>query len=121
MDRLSKLTRLRILLYLAQRGQCVLPMAALQRAGRKAGLNGAEMAANRAGTSHDAKATVCLGFVKALADLGQPPTASERQRMQQVGYSPAVIREVIALVGGIAAPGEIMNCSQLDSRALDEV
>lgn len=51
---LDQQTRLRIALYLAQRG-CIWLIDSLRECGRAAGMNGAEMTANQQGTSHDAR------------------------------------------------------------------
>lgn len=121
-------TRLRIGLYLARRGHCVYPLNALLASGRAAGMNGAEMEANMAGTSHDAKATACLAFVAAIASNDAAPTAGQLRAMATAGYTQDETLEVIAQTGMhallarlcavIATPDATVNCSQLDSQIL---
>jgi hypothetical protein len=89
-------TRLRIGLYLSARGLGVYPEEELMRRGREAGMNGAEMAANLAGTSHDALATVCLAFAAAVLDGDGVPQAAACQAMTAAGYTQDQILEVIA-------------------------
>lgn len=120
---LDQQTRIRIALYLAQRGQGVFQSASLRDCGRAAGMNGAEMAANGEGTSHDAKGTVCLQFVRNLLDDPRAPSTLAVQDMVEVGYRPGQIAEVIAQVGvnmvlaGMNrlshSPGAIADCGQM--------
>jgi hypothetical protein len=112
-------TRLRIALYLAQRGLSILPVEALRECGRAAAMTGAEMTANQQGTSHDARGTACLRFVQGLVDRPAPPTAASLQAMHLAGFSESDILEVQAQVHlsmTIATPCEIVNCGQADSR-----
>lgn len=92
--------RIRIALLLGRRrataDQAAL-LHALRERGRAAGMNGAEMTANEAGSSHEAKATACLDFVTALLDGPQGPTRESLRRMRAAGFRPAEIDEVIAL------------------------
>ena len=67
--------------------------------GRKAGLNGAEIDANRAGTSHDAKAAVAVKFARSLAAHMGEVTTAELIEMRDAGYSESDIVEVITHVG----------------------
>lgn len=95
-------TRIRIDLFLARRragaGAAAPRILALRERGRAAGMNTAEMMANEAGSSHEAKATACLAFVAAL--LAQPgaPAPDALRRMRDAGYRPAGIDAVIARV-----------------------
>lgn len=92
-------TRERIALALAQQNGCAYCLAAHTAIGRKAGLSGAEIAANRSGTSHDAKAAVCVRFARSLvAHMGEITTA-ELLEMRDAGYSESDIVEVITHVG----------------------
>jgi len=61
-------TRERIALALAQQNGCQYCLSAHTAIGRKAGLDGAEIEANRAGTSHDAKAAAAVRFARALVE-----------------------------------------------------
>ena len=130
----SSLTRqmgIRIALCLAQRGLCVFSVESLHQSGQGVGMNRAEMAANLAGTSHDAKGTACLKFVRVLIDSLLPPSAADLRGMHEVGYAQAEILEVVAQVGMhtllarmamvIAAPCEMVNCGGMDSLKLPAV
>ncbi|MGE4112309.1 MAG: carboxymuconolactone decarboxylase family protein [Burkholderiales bacterium] len=92
-------TRERIALALAQQNSCEYCLSAHTAIGRKAGLNGAEIEANRAGTSQDAKAAVAVKFARSLvAHMGEITTA-ELVEMREAGYSESDIVEVITHVG----------------------
>jgi hypothetical protein len=88
--------RLRLGLSLSARGLGVYPEEELMRRGREAGMNGAEMAANLAGTSHDAQATVCLAFAAAVLDGDDVPQSGDCQAMTAAGYTQDQMLEVIA-------------------------
>ena len=96
---LDAATRERIALALAQQNQCEYCLSAHTAIGRKAGLNGAEIEANRAGSSQDAKAAVAVRFARALAEHNGEVTNAELQSMRDAGYSEADIVEVITHVG----------------------
>lgn len=95
-------TRIRIELFLARRragaGAAAPRLPALRERGRAAGMNSAEMMANEAGSSHEAKATACLAFVAAL--LAQPgaPAPDALRRIHDAGYRPDAIDAVVARV-----------------------
>jgi uncharacterized peroxidase-related enzyme len=92
-------TRERIALALAQQNGCEYCLSAHTAIGRKAGLDGAEIEANRAGTSRDEKAAVAVRFARALvAHMGEVSN-DELQQMRNAGYSDADIVEVITHVG----------------------
>jgi len=79
-------------------------------------MNGAEMTANRQGTSHDIKGTACLRFVQAMLDKPQREAPCTRD-MRDAGFSQAGIGEVqLQVRAAIATPGETMNCGQTGSR-----
>lgn len=92
-------TRERIALALAQQNTCEYCLAAHTAIGRKAGLTGQEIQANRAGGSEDAKAAVAVQFARALVEHKGDVTTAEIQSMREVGYSDAAIVEVITHVG----------------------
>jgi uncharacterized peroxidase-related enzyme len=96
---LDAATRERIALALAQQNQCEYCLSAHTAIGRKAGLNGAEIEANRAGSSQDAKAAVAVKFARALAEHKGEVTNTELQVMRDAGFSEADIVEVITHVG----------------------
>ncbi|MFB1489154.1 MULTISPECIES: carboxymuconolactone decarboxylase family protein [unclassified Thiocapsa] len=92
-------TRERIALALAQQNSCEYCLSAHTAIGRKAGLDGAEIAANRAGTSRDEKAAVAVRFARSLvAHMGEV-TTEELMDMRNAGYSESDIVEVITHVG----------------------
>jgi uncharacterized peroxidase-related enzyme len=92
-------TRERIALALAQQNACEYCLAAHSAIGRKAGLNNAEIEANRAGTSQDAKAAVAVKFARSLVEHTGEVTTAELLEMRNAGYSEADIVEVITHVG----------------------
>lgn len=92
-------TRERIALALAQQNSCEYCLSAHTAIGRKAGLDGAEIAANRSGTSQDGKAAVAVRFARSLvAHMGEV-TTDELVEMRNAGYSESDIVEVITHVG----------------------
>ena len=92
-------TRERIALALAQQNSCQYCVSAHTAIGRKAGLNAAEIEANRAGTSEDAKAAAAVKFAKALAEHSGEVTTTEIVAVRNAGYSDAEIVEIITHVG----------------------
>ena len=96
---LDNQTRERIALALAQQNSCEYCLSAHTAIGRKAGLNGAEIEANRAGTSQDAKAAVAVKFAKSLAEHSGEVTTAEIMEVRNAGYSDADIVEIITHVG----------------------
>lgn len=96
---LDAATRERIALALAQQNECQYCLSAHTAIGRKAGLNGAEIEANRAGGSQDAKAAVAVKFARALVEHKGEVTNAELQAMRDAGFSEADIVEVITHVG----------------------
>lgn len=96
---LDPMTRERIALALAQKNACAYCLSAHTAIGRKAGLNGAEIEANRAGTSQDAKAAEAVKFARALVEHTGEVTAAELDAVRSAGYSDAEIVEIITHVG----------------------
>ncbi|MBI2509238.1 MAG: peroxidase-related enzyme [Betaproteobacteria bacterium] len=92
-------TRERIALALAQQNACQYCVSAHTAIGRKAGLGAAEIEANRAGTSSDAKAAAAVTFAKALAEHNGEVTTAEILAVRNAGYSDAEIVEIITHVG----------------------
>ena len=92
-------TRERIALALAQQNSCEYCLSAHSAIGRKAGLTNAEIEANRAGTSQDAKAAVAVKFARSLVEHTGEVTTAELLAMRNAGYSEADIVEVITHVG----------------------
>jgi uncharacterized peroxidase-related enzyme len=96
---LDPMTRERIALALAQQNSCEYCLAAHTAIGRKAGLSNAEIEANRAGTSKDAKSAVAVKFARSLVEHMGDVTTADLQAMRAAGYSESDIVEVITHVG----------------------
>lgn len=96
---LDPLTRERIALALAQQNECEYCLSAHTAIGRKAGLNGAEIEANRAGTSQDARAAAAVKFARALVAHTGDVTTAELADVRNAGYGDAEIVEIITHVG----------------------
>lgn len=96
---LDAATRERIALVVAQQNECQYCVSAHTAIGRKAGLNGDEIEANRAGTSQDAKAAVAVKFAQALTEHSGDVTAEELLEVRQAGFSESDIVEIITHVG----------------------
>lgn len=96
---LPALTRERIALAVAQQNSCQYCVSAHTAIGGKAGLDGAEIAANRAGTSRDEKAAVAVKFALALIEHKGEVTSAELLQVRNAGYSDADIVEIITHVG----------------------
>ena len=92
-------TRERIALALAQQNGCEYCLSAHTAIGRKAGLDAAEIKANRSGSSQDEKAAVAVRFARSLVSHMGEVTTAELQEMRNVGYSESDIVEVITHVG----------------------
>jgi uncharacterized peroxidase-related enzyme len=92
-------TRERIALALAQKNSWEYCLSAHTAIGSKAGLNGAEIEANRAGTSQDAKAATAVKFARALAEHSGEVTTAEILEVRNAGYSESDIVEIITHVG----------------------
>lgn len=91
-------TRERIALAIAQQNACEYCVSAHTALGRRAGLDSAEIAANRAGTSEDAKAAAAVRFARAIAAHGGEVTTAEILEVRRAGYGDAEIVEIIAHV-----------------------
>lgn len=89
----------RIALALAQQNACEYCLSAHTAIGRKVGLNGAEIDANRAGTSQDARAAAAVRFARALVEHTGDITNAELADVRNAGYSDAEIVEIITHVG----------------------
>ena len=89
-------------------------MSAHTALGRKAGLNGAEMEANRAGSSQDSKAAAAVKFAKALAEHNGQVTTAEILEVRNAGYSESDIVEIITHVGLNVLSNIIGKASQVE-------
>lgn len=107
-------TRERIALALAQQNACDYCVSAHTALGRKAGLNGAEMEANRAGSSQDSKAAAAVRFAKALAEHNGQVTTAEILEVRNAGYSESDIVEIITHVGLNVLSNIIGKASQVE-------
>lgn len=96
---LDALTRERIALALAQQNACQYCLSAHTAIGRKAGLDNAEIEANRAGSSHDAKAAAAVRFARALVAHSGEVTSAELADVRNAGYGNAEVVEIITHVG----------------------
>ena len=96
---LDGLTKERIALAIAEKNACEYCVSAHTALGSNAGLSGAEMEANRSGTSQDAKAAVAVKFARALAEHNGEVTTSELLEVRNAGYNDSDIVEIITHVG----------------------
>lgn len=92
-------TRERIALAVAQQNACEYCLSAHTAIGRKAGLDSAEIEANRAGSSADAKAAAAVKFAQALVRHSGEVTTAEILEVRNAGYSESDIVEIITHVG----------------------
>ena len=92
-------TRERIALGLAEQNACEYCVSAHSAIGRKAGLSSAEIEANRAGGSQDAKAAVAVKFARSLAEHNGDVTTAELLENRNTGYDDSEIVEIITHVG----------------------
>ncbi len=92
-------TRERIALALAQQNSCEYCLSAHSAIGKKVGLDGAEIDANRSGTSQDAKAAVAVKLARSLAEHKGDITTAELLEARTAGFSDAEIVEIITHVG----------------------
>lgn len=92
-------TKERIALGLAEQNACQYCVSAHTAIGKKVGLTGDEMEANRAGTSHDAKAAAAVKFARALAEKNGEVSTSELLNVRNAGYTDAELVEIITHVG----------------------
>jgi uncharacterized peroxidase-related enzyme len=91
-------TRERLALSIAEQNACQYCVSAHSAIGRKAGLDNAEILANRKASSSDAKAAAALTFARALvANMGEVTTA-EFDAVRKAGHSDGEIMEIIAHV-----------------------
>lgn len=91
-------TRERIALALAQTNSCQYCLSAHTALGRKAGLDNAEITANRTGSSLDERSAVAVSFALSLAENKGAVTNSEMLAVRQAGFNDAQIVEIITHV-----------------------
>lgn len=92
-------TRERIAVALAEQNGCQYCLSAHSAIGRKVGLTGDEIDANREGTSHDAKAAAAVEFARALVEHKGDVTQAELDTVRAAGYGDPEIVEIIVHVG----------------------
>lgn len=107
-------TRERIAVGLAQQNACEYCLSAHAAIGRKAGLTAAEIAANRAGTSQDAKAAVAVKFARSLVDNMGEITTAELIEVRNAGFNDADIVEIITHVGMNVLTNILGKASRVD-------
>lgn len=96
---LNAQTRERIALALAQQNACEYCLSAHTAIGKSTGLNGAEIEANRNGTSQDARAAVAVKLARSLVEHNGDITTADIIEARNAGYSDADIVEIITHVG----------------------
>lgn len=96
---LDGLTRERIALAVAQENACEYCLSAHTAIGRKAGLDAAEIQANRAGNSNDARAAEAVRFARALVENRGEVTTAEIEAVRAAGYTDSDLVEIITHVG----------------------
>lgn len=104
----------RIALALAQHNACEYCLSAHSAIGRKVGLDGAEIDANRAGASLDAKAAAAVRFARALVEHTGDVTTAELDAVRQAGYTDAEIVEIITHVGMNVLTNILGRASRID-------
>lgn len=107
-------TRERIALSVAQKNSCEYCVSAHTAIGRKAGLSGDEINANRAGSSQDAKAAIAVKFSRSVQEHHGEVTNAEIQEMRNAGFDDADIVEVITHVGMNILTNLIGKVSRVD-------
>jgi uncharacterized peroxidase-related enzyme len=111
---LDPLTKERIALGLAEQNACEYCVSAHTAIGRKAGLSSAEIEANRAGSSQDAKAAVAVKFARSLAEHNGAITNTELLEVRNAGYSESDIIEIITHVGMNVLTNILGKASQVE-------
>lgn len=107
-------TRERIALVVAEENACQYCVSAHTAIGRKVGLDSAEIAAARAGSSADAKAAAAVAFAKALVEHKGDVTAAEVEAVRRAGYSDGEIVEIIVNVGLNALTNILGKATQVE-------
>jgi uncharacterized peroxidase-related enzyme len=107
-------TRERIALALAQQNSCEYCLSAHTASGKKAGLTGDEISANRAGSSQDAKAAIAVKLARSIAEQTGDVTTAELVEAREAGYSDAEIVEIVTHVGMNILTNMIGKASRLD-------
>lgn len=107
-------TRERIAVAIAQGNGCEYCLSAHTAIGRKAGLSGEELEANRDGASLDSRAAAAVAFARALNENVGEVTRAEIDAVRNAGYDDAEIVEIIAHVGMNILTNLVGKASQVD-------
>jgi uncharacterized peroxidase-related enzyme len=91
-------TRERIAIALAQQNGCEYCLSAHSAIGANSGLGSDEIAANRTGSSNDAKAAAAVAFARALVEHSGEVTNGELAAVRDAGYGDAELVEIIVHV-----------------------
>ena len=111
---LDPLTRERIALAVAEQNACQYCVSAHTALGRKAGLDNAEMLANRKGTSSDEKAAAALAFTQALVENTGDVTRAELDAVRAAGHDDEEVVEIITHVALNLFTNLIGKAAQVD-------
>lgn len=111
---LDKQTRERIALAVAQQNACEYCLSAHTALGGMAGLSEAEMAANRAGSSSDAKAAAAVKFAGSLLESKGQVSSAELLAVRHAGYGDAEIVEIVTHVGLNFLTNVLNSASQVE-------
>ncbi len=112
---LSRQTCARIAIAIAQRHSCEYDLKMHAANGRKVGLTGNEIAANREGTSEDARAAVAVELALSLGETIGAVETAQLTRARVSGFTNADIVEIIAHVGMNLLASMLANASQIDA------
>jgi uncharacterized peroxidase-related enzyme len=107
-------TRERIAVAIAEGNACEYCLSAHTAIGRKAGLSGEELEANRAGSSLDASAAAAVVFARALNEHMGEVTQAEIDAVRKAGYGDPEIVEIIAHVGMNILTNLVGKASRVD-------
>ena len=111
---LSRQTCARIAIAIAQRHSCANDLKELAANGRKVGLTGNEITANREGTSEDARAAVAVELALSLSKTIGAVETAQLTHARVTGFTNADIVEIIAHVGMNLLASMLANASQID-------
>ena len=95
---LDEATQERLALAVGEANACQYCVSAHTAIGSKAGLDSDEIAANRAGSSGDAKAAAALTFARKLVENQGDVTSADIQAVRNAGFGDGEIVEIIAHV-----------------------
>lgn len=111
---LEPATRERIALAIAQQNGCEYCVSAHTAIGRRAGLDNAEMAANREGRSGNARAAAAVQFARRLMAETGDVSGADLAAVRAAGYSDAELVEIIVHVAMNALTNILGRAAQVD-------